>query len=64
MSVQILYIYLFFISVSTSSQLPFSYLNGGVLRTQTSHAVTSSANELPPLNDDDDLMMDSASQYA
>ncbi|EJW82038.1 lin-2, partial [Wuchereria bancrofti] len=54
------------VQASTSSQLPFSYLNGGVLRAQTSHAVTSSfgtaTNELPPLNDDDDLMMDSVSR--
>ncbi|VIO89051.1 abnormal cell lineage protein 2, putative [Brugia malayi] len=60
------------VQASTSSQLPFSYLNGGVLRTQTSHAVTSSfgtaANELQqpfglsPLHDDDDLMMDSVSR--
>ncbi|VDN91905.1 unnamed protein product [Brugia pahangi] len=59
------------VQASTSSQLPFSYLNGGVLRTQTSHAVTSSfgtaANELQQpfglsLHDDDDLMMDSVSR--
>ncbi|VDK70993.1 unnamed protein product [Litomosoides sigmodontis] len=60
------------VQASTSSQLPFSYLNGGVLRPQTSHAVASSlgvtSNELaqpfalPLLDDDNDLMMDSVSR--
>ncbi|OZC10894.1 PDZ/DHR/GLGF domain protein [Onchocerca flexuosa] len=57
---------------TSSSQLPFSYLNGGVLRAQPSHAGTSSlavtTNELsqslmlPMFDDDDDLMMDSVSR--
>lgn len=52
--------------------MPFSYLNGGVLRAQPSHVVTHSfgaaANELqqpfmlPLVNDDDDMMMDSVSR--
>uniref|UniRef100_A0A915Q2I2 PDZ domain-containing protein n=1 Tax=Setaria digitata TaxID=48799 RepID=A0A915Q2I2_9BILA len=60
------------LEASTSSQLPFSYLNGGVLRSQTSHAVTSSSTPatheqpqsfvLPLFDDDDDLMMDSVSR--
>ncbi|VDN04558.1 unnamed protein product [Thelazia callipaeda] len=56
---------------STSSQLPFSYLNGGILRSQTPHksASPSSTTELPqtsfvpPLfDDDDDLLMDAVSR--
>lgn len=48
------------------SQLPFSYLNGGVLPFQS--AVASSSHEMPssiipPLfDDDDDLMMDVVSR--
>ncbi|CAG9529528.1 unnamed protein product [Cercopithifilaria johnstoni] len=60
------------VHASTSSHLPFSYLNGGIRQAPTSHAATSSfvttSNELPqsfvqPLrDDDDDLMMDSVSR--
>ncbi|VBB34048.1 unnamed protein product, partial [Acanthocheilonema viteae] len=60
------------VQASTSSQLPFSYLNGGILRPQTPHTVTPSfgatSNDLsqsfmlPLLDDDDDLMMDSVSR--